>query len=609
MNTALTSWLHDEFPLKNLKFVKPLADLVQKISVSGSKVFQDMVETLLLKNMHRATIEMVSSTSMEAGRVKDEEMRLAAIKASMSDEELRQVIAKTVEFKEYLEVEDSPEVLATTPTLELSDLVIETNDYPIAVTKNEANSGVEVTRHEFEFTGGLAYVSLGFDISMLSLEEAALLPLVTNIMMIAGAGEYNSVELSERIGIYTGGLDISVLYTSVKDTNLEENVVTDGDFMITKLVFSGKALSENIDVLFSLFLLILNDSILDVKETFLEIIEDIITATEVTFGYYAGYYITTRIESRYTAERYIVEKLDGISQLVILKSLLELGKKDWSSLSSILEKIRHSIVNNPAVRDGSFLDITGDSAVMKTIQPAVERLLESLPDSKNRENALDFYSQIHPWILAAKLEMSEEKVLIDEGIIITTQVSYVGKGGLIYNIGEKVTGSDLVVLQFLSSEFLHDEIRVIGGAYGAESTLSQPRFILVFNSYRDPNISQTLDVYDAAYEALMSAADEFEEYPQLLVPFQIGTLGLTDAAIQSSAAKGWRAFTDNLKRISKNERQTVRDEIVKAKASDFRDFAHRVRKMKDSSIAIILSNESVDVVTEDGLTLKYTELF
>jgi presequence protease len=74
MLTAMKTWIYDESPFTSLKFAKPLSDLMQKISVSGSKVFQDMIETFLLKNMHRATIDMVSSTSMEAEMIKDEKM-------------------------------------------------------------------------------------------------------------------------------------------------------------------------------------------------------------------------------------------------------------------------------------------------------------------------------------------------------------------------------------------------------------------------------------------------------------------------------------------------------------------------------------------------------
>jgi presequence protease len=527
----------------------------------------------------------------------------------MSDEELQQVIAKTVEFREYQEAEDSPEALATIPSLKLSDLSIEMNDYPTAVTENEANSGVNVTRHEFEFTSGLAYVYLGFDVSMLSFEDASLLLLFTSIMMRAGAGEYDSVELSQIIGLYTGGIDIDVMYTSVKGSNLEENEINDGDFIMTKLVFSGKAFSENIDVLFSLFILILNETHLDDEETILQILEGMIRDTEASIGGYdAFYYARMRIESRYTAERYIEEKLSGISQLTTLKSLLKLGKKDWPSLFSRLAKIRRSILDHPAVRDGSFLDITGDSAVMKMIQPAIERFLEALPGSNSREKVLDFYSQIHPWIIAAKVEMSEKTLLIDEGIIIPTQVSHVGKGGLIYNNGEKSSGSDFVVQNYLSTELFH-EIRIIGGAYGGWSSLSEPRFILGLYSYRDPNIINTLDVYDTISDALMAAADEFEDNPEALVSFKISTIGLMDGVALSPGAKGWRAFTDKVKRILKDEKQTVRDQIVNAKASDFREFADRVRQMKDPSIAIISSHVAFDEVTKEGLILRYTELF
>jgi presequence protease len=604
---SMSKWVYDESPTEGLKFEKPLAALKEQISNSGSKVFQGMVESLLLKNTHRTTIEMVPSKSMEAELIEDEQKRLAAIKSNMSEEDLEQIIAKTAELKNLQATDDPPEARATIPSLQLSDLKREATDYPISVTENEANSGVTVVRHELGSTSGIAYTALGLDVSMLSFEDVPLLPLLTRIMMETGAGEYDSVALSQRIGMYTGGISVELFDTPVKRSDLEGNVITDCETMVTKLVIKGKATSENIDELFSLFKLILTDAKLDSQAKVVEMLKEKKSRMESSIQGSGHSYALGRMRARYTAAGYIDEKLGGISHLTYVKTLLEQAENDWPSLLSKLENIRSMILGHPAVRDGAFLDITGDSAVMQNIQPAINQLLETLPGYNNSDKLPNFYNQEHPWVTAAKLEMSDRAPLIDEGFVVPTQVSYVGKGGRIYDSGETLSGSATVVARFLRTGYLWDHVRVIGGAYGGMCTFAQGSGFFGFLSYRDPNLSKTLDVYDAAADALMAAADELEKDSQALATAIIGTIGDMDGAL-SPDQKGWTAFSNWITGQSMEDRQRFRDEVLNTKASDFRDFAHRLRNMKNPSVAVVSSKAAFEAASKEGKVLTLTEV-
>ena len=203
---ANAKWLYEEPPLSGLKFEKPLAELKAKIAESGSKVFTDMVKELLVDNTHRSTVELAPSKTMEQELLQKERDRLAAIKEQLSEEELNDIVSKTAELKKLQAQEDSAEARATIPSLELSDLKREPTEYPIAVTENENESGVTVVRHELGSTSGIAYVSFGVDLSRLPLDDAPLLPLFTKVMMETGAGEYDSVALSRKIGTCLSGL-------------------------------------------------------------------------------------------------------------------------------------------------------------------------------------------------------------------------------------------------------------------------------------------------------------------------------------------------------------------------------------------------------------------
>jgi Zn-dependent M16 (insulinase) family peptidase len=271
---AMSKWLYDGSPTESLKFEEPLAELKAKIAESGSQVFQDMIKEFLVDNKHRTSVEMVPSKTLEAEELKEEKDRLADIKSKLSDEELENIMDTTKKLKELQAAEDAPEARATIPSLELGDLKREVMEYPIAVSENENSSGVTVIRHEMGSTSGIAYVNFGVDLSGLPLEDAALLPLLTRVMMETGAGDYDSVALSRRIGTHTGGISTSLLTTAVHPEGTDESKVMSGTNLQTKLILRGKATSDKTDELFSIMNLILMDARLDSKDKIIEILKE-----------------------------------------------------------------------------------------------------------------------------------------------------------------------------------------------------------------------------------------------------------------------------------------------------------------------------------------------
>jgi Zn-dependent M16 (insulinase) family peptidase len=603
----MSKWIYDESPTEGLKFEKPLNELKAMINLSGSKVFQDMITEMLVENKHRTTVEMVPSKTLEEELLKEEQDRLAKIKASLSEEELEEIIAKTKKLKELQAAEDSPEARATIPQLQLSDLKREVTEYPTAVSENENDSGVTVLRHELGSTSGIAYAALAVDLSVLSLEDVPLLPLFTRIMTETGAGEYDSVGLTQRIGTYTGGISVDIFDSPVKSAGVEENVITDCENMVTKLIINGKATSDKVEELFSLFKLILTDAKLDSKNKVVEMLKETKARLESRIQGSGHSYALQRMRARYTAAGYIEEKMGGISFLTSVKELLNQAENDWPSLLARLEKLRKAILEHPAARDGMVLDLTGDEAVLNKIQPAVETFLKELPGDAKGEKLSDFYSQTHPWVEAAKKEMTELAPLSDEGFVVPTQVSYVGKGGRLYSSGEFLSGSAQVVSRFLRTGYLWDYVRVMGGAYGGMCTFAQGSGFFGFLSYRDPNLSKTLDVYDAAADNLLAAADQLEQDPEALATAIIGTIGDMDGAL-SPDQKGWVAFQRWITRESPEHRQRMRTQVLETKASDFRDFAERLRNMKNPSIAVVSSKAAFEAAAKEGKKLALKEI-
>jgi Zn-dependent M16 (insulinase) family peptidase len=305
------------------------------------------------------------------------------------------------------------------------------------------------------------------------------------------------------------------------------------------------------------------------------------------------------MKARYRVGGYIDEMMGGITQLETMKELLKQAEEDWPSLLARLEKIRNVILDKDSCRSGLFLDITGDSAVLERIQPSVDQFLGGLPGDADGKKIQDFYKEQHPWVGPVKKLMAELAPIVDEGFVVPTQVSYVGKSGLVYDVGETASGSAQVVSRFLRTGYLWDHVRVMGGAYGGFCTFSPYSGFFSYLSYRDPNLSKTLDVYDEAANAVIAAAEQLENDPAALAQAIIGTIGDMDGALGPDQ-KGFTSLQRWLVNESAEHRQNSRNEILDTKAADFKAFGERLKNLKEPSVAVVSSKGAFDVAKEHG---------
>lgn len=604
---AMSKWIYDGQPTDALKFEGPLAELKSQIAESGSDVFKNFIKEYLVENQHRVTIEMVPSKTLEEEQLKEEQDRLAAIKASLSDSELDEVISKTTELKALQAAEDAPEDRATIPSLELADLKREVTEYPIAQV--ESDSGATVLQSELASTSGIAYVKFGVDISGVDYDDIALLPLFARIMTETGTGDMTDVELSQKIGTHTGGVSVSLMSRAVRGEGIPDGAVLEGSNLLTKLVITGKATSTKTDELFSIFNSILTDANLDSQKKVVEMLKETKTRIESSIQGSGHSYANTRMKARYSVPGFLNEKMGGISYLDTINAVLKDAEEDWGAVLARLEKMRAAILNSETCRNGMMLHITGDKDVLETVQPSVDSFLSSLPGDANGSALPDFYKEEHPWATRAKVDMPNLAPLKDEGFVVPTQVSYVGKGGQLYEAGEIVPGTSGVVSRFLRTGYLWDHVRVIGGAYGGFCTFDSKAGDGVFTylSYRDPNLDKTLDVYDATADALLEAVEELEQNPDALATAIIGAVGDMDGAL-SPDQKGATAFNRWLARETPERRQAFRDEVLNTKASDFKDFALRLKEMKKQSVAVISSKAAFESAAEAGKEMELNQV-
>ena len=138
----------------------------------------------------------------------------------------------------------------------------------------------------------------------------------------------------------------------------------------------------------------------------------------------------------------------------------------------------------------------------------------------------------------------------NEALVLPTQVNYVGKAANLNKSGYKYNGTALVIHKLLGTTWLWDRVRVSGGAYGAFSSFdSQSGWF----SVREGQISVGVLIVVSLYHSLGCSGD-LDSY-------------------QLPDAKGYTALVRHLLKVTDEERQQRRDEVLSTTLASFHEHA------------------------------------
>lgn len=174
----------------------------------------------------------------------------------------------------------------------------------------------------------------------------------------------------------------------------------------------------------------------------------------------------------------------------------------------------------------------------------------------------------------------------NEGILTASKVQYVVKGYDFKKLGYEYNGKLRVLSQILSRDYLQKQIRVLGGAYGGFIVISASGNIY-FASYRDPNLGETLQNFDATPEFLKSfAADE-----TTMTRFIIGTIARMDKP-KTPSEKGRIAFRRYFENTDHEYVQQERDAVLSTTPEDIRKLEKLVAEVLQQDTYCVYGNEA-----------------
>jgi Zn-dependent M16 (insulinase) family peptidase len=551
MLRALTTWLYDADPFTLLAFESPLSEVKSQLA-SNSSFFEGLIQRFFLDNPHRTTLILHPDPTLTEREEGEERERLAAVRSAMSQEALQQVIDNTRNLKELQETPDSPEALASIPTLNLADLEPQNKIIPLTLMEQDE---LQVLYHDLD-SSGIVYLDLGFDLHNLPQEYLSYVPLFGRSLLELGTTEEDFVSLSQRIGCKTGGIRPQSFTSNVRDSHQGT----------AWLFLRGKAMNAQSGDLMAILRDVLLKVQFDNKARFKQMVLEEKARQEQKLVPLGHQMVNMRLRAHFNEADWAAEQMKGFSYLSFIQQLAVRIDEDWPDVLEHLENMRSSLLN----RKGMLLNVTGNEESWARLEPHLVDFVATLPLST--VEILDWRVEESPGF---------------EGFTIPAQVNYVGKGANLYQLGYNFHGSARVVTRYVRTAWLWDRIRVQGGAYGAFCHFNHLSGTLTFVSYRDPNLRETLEVFDQTEEFLRRCNLSPEELAKSI----IGTIGDMDAHLLPDA-KGYTSMLRHLTGDTDEKRQRLREEVLNTCMADFRGFADALDGVRINGLVKVLGSAS-----------------
>ncbi len=545
------SWLYDDNqPFLYVEATETFAFLKEQVY---TRYFEDLIQKYLLDNTHGAIVVLKPEKGRTAKLDKELEEKLQNYKNSLSEEEIEKLVAATQELLEYQEAEDSEEDINKIPVLTREDISRE-----IAPIYNEVldYDGTQVIFHEIE-TNGIGYFDLLFDLSGVSAELLPYVSILQSVLGIIDTENYEYGELFNEINVHTGGIGTSLeLYPDV--TKVKEKV-----FKAT-FEIKTKALYQKLPVAFAMMQEILTKSKLDDEKRLKEILAMATSRMQMRFQSSGHSASVLRAMSYVSPLSKMKDMTAGIGYYEVVKRIEENFDAEKETLIANLQKLVKQLFR----ADNMMASYTAAKEGLEGIDAMLAGLKENL-----FTEAVD----TSPCILHC-----EKK---NEGFKTSSKIQYVARVGNFVDEGFEYNGALQILKVILSYDYLWQNIRVKGGAYGCMSSFNRLGDSY-FVSYRDPNLEKTNEVYEGIVDYLRG----FSVNERDMTKYIIGTMSNIDTPM-TPATKGDRSMNLYMNHVSAQMIQKERDQILAAGEEDIRALADIVEAVLRQNYLCVIGNE------------------
>ena len=558
---ALSTWLYDDDAATlALKYGPVYEELRSELD---GTYFEDLLRELVLENDHMALVELVPVDAAE-GAEGAEAAELAAKRDAMTDAELADVVERTATLRAAQEADDTPEAKATLPRLRVSDIGEARPEPPLVV---DTTAPIPCLLHGIP-TNRLAYAMQYFDLSCVAFEDLPYVTLLCRLLKQLPTSEHSAEELDNLLAGKLGFLSFT--------TEVMTQPEVDG--VRPYLLVSAGALSEKIDALASLPREVWSSTLLADADA--DRVRDVLT--QIRIGLEQGFInnghsaALGRAMSYSSPSAVVREQLSGVDFYLFLRDLLEHFDERLDDLRAKLAELAGRIF----VADGCMASFTGSDEDFDAYWDAAGDLgLGAGNDAASGTLVVPEPRDRH------------------EAFVIPSDICFAARACDPRRLGLDVTGAWAVAANALSYDYLWNEIRVKGGAYGCGFRAAGERQA-AFYTYRDPAIDPSIERVERAGAWLGS----FEPDEAAFEGFIVSCVSGMDAPVKPYALTK-RRNTTYLAGLDPHVREERRAQMLAATPGELRSLGTDVTRIAAESPTCVFGGRDVIAKSNAGFTV------
>lgn len=542
----MDNWLYDNDPLELLHYEEALTNI--RNGLAGT-YFEDLIRHSILNNNHKVLVSIYPERGLQERKDAEVKEHLAAVKANMTTEEIDAIVEQTKRLKIRQETPDSDEALSSIPLLELSDL----NPNMEAVERRESKIGNTTVHFVPTFTKGINYVGLYFKLNCLTEEELFYADILSDILGRVDTSERGYEALAKDINMNLGGLSSDITAIS-KDGKRDE--------FTPLMIVRAKALHTKLPDLCRL----INEVVQKADYSDDSRLTELVQESKAIWDNEAFRRGNSIVSQRVMAQVSAVGKFRDNGNLGYYQKISELASNP-AALPLLPEKLAE--VSRKIFRANNVdIMFVGEEGELEAFKKLMKPLVETWDTTELSNDVLQI-----------------TRLSGNDGIVTAGKVQYVAQGGNFIDHGFKHVGPMSVLETILRYEYLWIRIRVQGGAYGAFANFYDDGN-MIFCSYRDPNLLETLDVYKELPQYLR----DFTLTDREMRKYIIGTMSSLDLPM-TPALRGPRAMGMYFSGAKLEDKVEFRKQVIACKPEDIVALADVVESVLNDNHICTMGNE------------------
>ena len=542
----MDNWLYDNDPLELLHYEEALTNI--RKGLAGT-YFEDLIRHSILNNNHKVLVSIYPERGLQERKDAEVKEHLANVKANMTSEEIEAIVEQTKRLKIRQETPDSDEALASIPLLELSDL----NPNIEAVERRESKIGNTTVHFVPTFTKGINYVGLYFKLNCLTEEELFYADILSDILGRIDTSERGYEALAKDINMNLGGLSSDITAIS-KDGKRDE--------FTPLMIVRAKALHSKLPDLCRL----INEVVQKADYSDDQRLTELVQESKAIWDNEAFRRGNSIVSQRVMAQVSAVGKFRDNGNLGYYQKISELASNP-AALPLLPEKLAE-VARKIFRANNVDIMFVGEEGELEAFENLMKPFVETWDTTELSNDVLQI-----------------TRLSGNDGIVTAGKVQYVAQGGNFIDHGFKHVGPMSVLETILRYEYLWIRIRVQGGAYGAFANFYDDGN-MIFCSYRDPNLLETLDVYKELPQYLR----DFTLTDREMRKYIIGTMSSLDLPM-TPALRGPRAMGMYFSDAKLEDKVEFRKQVIACKPEDIVALADVVEPVLNDNHICTMGNE------------------